>query len=312
MAPAKAAAKSFFLIIVSLLSVDDAFMGEISPESAGRINPARRGGPIDIPSGRFLASRDDVHAGSRGGWDGVRPDRLTVGALLLGALLGLAVLADRLSPQDPIAQDRNASWGAPGRFHPMGTDPLGRDVLARVAHAARAGLLAVAPGALLAVLTAALAVRVASRWPPQGWRGTARGALDRFVLLPSLALALIAAQIVRCDSPASLALLLGFTTWGPLARAALGGGPAAGLPVSRALSHAGWLLVIESILSWLGLGLAAPSPSWGAMVREGLGQPLRGWWAWLFPGAALALSVAAFRMLGGGGLRPPSLFSRHK
>jgi peptide/nickel transport system permease protein len=236
-----------------------------------------------------------------------------VGALLLGALLGLAVLAERLSPQDPITQDRHASWAAPNRFHPMGTDPLGRDVLARVAHAARTGLIASAPGALLAALTALLAVHAAGR-VPRRWRRLAQGALERFTLVPSLAVALIAAQFLHCDSPASLSLLMGFTTWGPLARRGLQPvSPEGRSLVPPALSHAGWLLVIESVLSSLGLGLAAPSPSWGSMVREGLGNPVGGWWAWLFPGAALAMAAAAFRLVGdGAGLRSPSLFSRHE
>ena len=65
----------------------------------------------------------------------------------------------------------------------------------------------------------------------------------------------------------------------------------------------GQIIMLESGLSWLGIGLSIPTPSWGSMIQEGSEQITTNWWIWLFPALALVLIVLAFNVLGDGLLR---------
>ena len=255
-------------------------------------------------------------------------DRMALGALIIGALLGMVALADRISPQDPIQQDLSFSFFSPGEFHPFGTDRLGRDVLARVIHGARvtvpvavfATILATAIGASLGLASGSIG-------------GRADHLLMRLVDLalsfPTLVLLLVLASLYRTDHPIHLILLLGLTTWMPMARlvraealslskrpfveAATGLGAS---PLRRALRHllpnvastilvtatllVGEMMLMESGLSYLGLGVAAPTPSWGDMIRQGMPNLHDAWWVATFPGIVLATAVIAFNLLGDG------------
>ena len=255
-------------------------------------------------------------------------DRLTLGAILLGAVLGIAVLAGLFAPQDPIQQDLTFSLFSPNRFHPLGTDSLGRDILARVAYGSRVSL-AVGTLATLAAALIGLAVGLAA--------GAFGGRVDRILMrgvdlmlaFPTLALLLVLASLFRADNEFALIVLLGLTTWMPVARlvraeslalsrrtfmeaaASLGSTPA-----RRALRHlvpnvtptvliaatlqVGDTMLIESGLSYLGLGVAAPTPSWGDMVRQGMPNLGDAWWVATFPGMALAIAVIAFNLVGDG------------
>jgi peptide/nickel transport system permease protein len=153
--------------------------------------------------------------------------------------------------------------------------------------------------------------------------------VDVMLAFPTLVLLLVLAALFRSDHPATLVVLLGLTTWMPLARlvraetaslAAQGFHEAAvalgASPVRRALRHvtpnllstivitatllAGDVILMESGLSYLGLGVAAPIPTWGDMVREGMQDLAGAWWVPLFPGVALALAVVGFNLVGDG------------
>jgi peptide/nickel transport system permease protein len=60
----------------------------------------------------------------------------------------------------------------------------------------------------------------------------------------------------------------------------------------------GWLIIVESSLSFLGAGIPPPTPSWGSMIAEGRDYLTRAWWVSLFPGLAIALTVLAFNLFG--------------
>lgn len=254
--------------------------------------------------------------------------RLTLGGILLGALLGTATLAGLLAPQDPLHQDLDDSELTPGLDHPLGTDPLGRDVLSRLAYGARVSLGVAAPATLLSSL---LGIVMGLAAGAAGGRidGMVMRFVDLMLAFPTLVLLLVLAALFRFEGMIALVLLLGSTTWMPLARLvrsethALARQPfmeaAAGLGASRArcaLRHLlpnilstvlvaatlliGDLMMMEAGLSYLGLGVAAPTPSWGDMVRQGM-QDLGGtWWVAVFPGLALALSVVGFNLVGEG------------
>jgi peptide/nickel transport system permease protein len=234
-------------------------------------------------------------------------DRLTAGGIILGALIGMAALAGWITPIDPIAQDLTAPFFSPNKFHPMGTDALGRDVLARVLYGTRVSL---AVGTLATLLAALLGSLVGLAV------GTVGGPADRILMrsvdmmlaFPPLVLLLVAATLFRADGTASLVLLLGLTTWMPVARLVR----AEAMSCSRvahnvaptiiiaASLQVGDLMLMESGLSFLGLGMAAPTPSWGGMVREGMQSLGDAWWVAAFPGLVLALAVAGFKLIGYG------------
>ena len=254
--------------------------------------------------------------------------RLVVGGFLLGTVLAMAMLAATFAPRDPLLQDLSAVGLSPGDEHPLGTDGLGRDVLARILYGARISLPVAALAALLSSAIGAGIGLVA---------GTAGSKADRFLMrlvdvmlaFPTLALLLVLAALFRSDHPAALVVLLGLTTWMPLARlvraqasslaqqsffeAAVGLGAS---PMRCALRHvapnvastiviaatllAGDVLLLESGLSYLGLGVAAPTPTWGDMVREGMQDLSGAWWIAAFPGLVLALGVMAFNLVGDG------------
>lgn len=254
--------------------------------------------------------------------------RVFAGALLLGAMIGLAVLAGYISPQDPIQQDLGMSLFAPNRFHPFGTDRLGRDVMSRVAFGARVSL---SVGAAATLLSALLGAGVGLAAGATGGRADRllMRLVDLLLAFPTLALLLVLASLFRTDSVLGLVLLLGLTTWMPVARLVRAQASsvsrqlfmeaAAGLGSSRSRSvlvhlapnvfstlviaatlQVGEIILMESGLSFLGLGVAAPTPSWGDMVRQGMTSLDGAWWVATFPGLTLAMAVIAFNLLGDG------------
>jgi len=254
--------------------------------------------------------------------------RLVLGGFLLGGVLAMALLADTFSPRDPLLQDLSAVSLSPGHGHPLGTDALGRDVLARILHGARISL---PVAALAAILSCAIGAGVGLLAGTSGRRAdrALMRLTDVMLAFPTLALLLTLAALFRSDHPAALVALLGLTTWMPLARLVRAEASslaqrdffeaATGLGASSlrcALRHvapnvvstiivaatllAGDVLLLESGLSYLGLGVAAPTPTWGDMVREGMQDLSGSWWIAAFPGLVLALGVMAFNLVGDG------------
>ncbi|GAA1394330.1 ABC transporter permease [Pseudonocardia kongjuensis] len=228
------------------------------------------------------------------GWgDRVRRP-LQIGAVvLLGALVLLALL-----PLDPTANDLGARFAGPSPEHPLGTDQLGRDMLARLAVGARISvgftLVALALCALIGTLLGVLA----------GWAGRAAGQLfqrtiDVLVAVPAVLIGLVVVA-ASGGAPGLWTLLIAIVVagWTPFARltyqlvvrernreyvegaVAIGAGPARiafrhVLPnlTRPLLSHlclrfANILLTVAG-LSFLGLGPQPPTPEWGAMLAEG-------------------------------------------
>jgi peptide/nickel transport system permease protein len=254
--------------------------------------------------------------------------RIFVGSILLGAMIGLATLAGWVAPQDPIQQDLGMSLFAPNRYHVLGTDRLGRDVMSRVAYGARVSLSVAAAATLLSALLGA-AVGLAAGAAGGRVDGLLMRLTDLALAFPTLALLLVLAALYRVDSVVALVLLLGLTTWMPVARlvraeaaslsrqrfmeaaASLGASPlrrglthlapnVASTVVIAATLQVGEMMLLESGLSFLGLGVAPPTPSWGDMVRQGMPSLDQAWWVSTFPGLALALAVIGFNLLGDG------------
>jgi peptide/nickel transport system permease protein len=248
------------------------------------------------------------------------------GALIVAAMFFLA-LAAPLWGRDPGAIDIASKLLSPTWFHPMGTDDLGRDVLARILYGARISLLvgfvAVGIATLLGIVVGALAGFYG------GWLDAL---LMRFVdiMLCFPTFFLILAVIAFLDpSIWNIMIIIGLTGWMGVARLvraeflslrerdfvlaarALGASdgrlifrhilPNALSPVlvSATLGVAGAILT-ESALSFLGIGVQPPTPSWGNMLIAGKQTLGTAWWLSLFPGLAILFTVLGYNLLGEG------------
>jgi peptide/nickel transport system permease protein len=251
--------------------------------------------------------------------------RLAVFAALPVLLTLIAVLAPWLAPFDPNLPDFNALLAAPDAHHLFGTDQLGRDVLSRVLYAARASLLVGSASVVASLLVgggAGLVAGYAGGWV-DGWLGVATDVLLAF---PAVLLALTLAAVLGPGLP-SITLAIGLANlpiFARLARAqtrvvralgyvearrALGFGPlhilfGTILPniLPPLLTQASLLfamsILIESYLSFLGIGVQPPTPTWGQMLHEGTAFVDQAPWLVWFSGCAITLAVCAFNALG--------------
>jgi peptide/nickel transport system permease protein len=253
------------------------------------------------------------------------------GAVVVLAAVLLATFAPTLSPGDPIKNsllDRLTPpmWAAGGDAkHPLGTDTLGRDVASRLLHGARVSLV-VGFSAVLVAGVLGVTLGLLSGWY-RGWLDDLLMRLgDVQLAFPVLVLA-VAVLAVLGASLGNLIVVLGVTGWITYARIVRGEVLTLRerdfVAAARALgAHDWWILrrhllpnvlppitvvatfsvartiIAEASLSFLGLGIPAPQPSWGAMLDEGRNYITTGWWLALFPGLAILLLVLGINLVG--------------
>jgi peptide/nickel transport system permease protein len=256
-----------------------------------------------------------------------------IGAGLLLLILLAALLAPWLAPHDPYAQDllnRNLPpiWFEKGDWlHPLGTDPLGRDYLSRLLYGARISLLIGASVALISGLIGTTMGMLA------GYFGGKTDLLVTFLVTTRLALPVILVAL------ATVALIggslwvvigvLGLLKWDRFAvvmRSAtqqvrqldyVAAAQAAGASTRRILLgevlpnvlpqlvvvatlEAASAILLESALSFLGLGVQPPLPSWGLMISEAKAYMFFSFWLIAIPGCALAVLIFAINLAGDG------------
>jgi peptide/nickel transport system permease protein len=250
---------------------------------------------------------------------------LAVGVLFVGAVLLLALAGCFFTPYDPLDGDLLARYGAPSARHWFGTDEFGRDVFSRIMAGAGVSvvvsfgtvLFATVAGATLGVLTGYLG----------GWTDRILMILlESLMAFPGLLLALgIMAIIGPSKLGVVLALGLAYTpSVARIARAtvfslrqrdfviasqAMGNSglwtvarhilPNCVAPlVIFATSLFGSALLSESALSFLGLGVPPPAPSWGGMLSDARNSMEQAIWLSLFPGAMISFALLGINMLG--------------
>ena len=248
--------------------------------------------------------------------------------ILLLVLLGCAVLGPSLVPYNPLSTDTAIALHGPSAAHWFGTDQLGRDVLSRVVVATRLDLI-IAFGAVVLSLIMGSVIG--------GIIGYSGGLLDSSVSrvvdvlmafpLFVLAMALVAAlgntvtNVVYATAVINLPFYIRLARaevrvrshMGYIEAARVGGSSHARilrvfllpniLPplVVQASLNLGWAVLNAAGLSFIGLGVRAPTPEWGIMVADGAQFIVSGqWWIVLFPGLALMLAVFCFNLLGDG------------
>ncbi len=261
-------------------------------------------------------------------WRQFRKNQLAVcgGAVVLVMTLA-ALFASALAPYDPGAYDVTQILMPPGLAHWLGTDQIGRDVLSRMLYGARISMAVGFVSVGIAVGVGTLIGTVAAYYG-----GRVDEVLMRFVDLmlnfPRLFLLLTLIALLRPSIWVIMAVI-GLTGWMGLARLvrgeilslkerefvlsarALGARdprimfhhilPNALVPVlvSATLGVAGAILA-ESGLSFLGLGVQPPTPSWGNILIEGKANIEIAWWLSVFPGMAILVTVLAYNLLGEG------------
>ena len=261
-------------------------------------------------------------------WRRFRRNQLALAGGTVVITLGLlALLAPVLAPYDPAAYNVRQILMPPSPAHWLGTDQIGRDVLSRMLYGARISMAVGFISVGIAVLVGTLIGTVAAYYG-----GRVDELLMRFVDLmlnfPRLFLLLTLIALLR-PSIWIIMAVIGLTGWMGLARLvrseilglkerefvvsarALGAPdrrimlrhilPNALVPVlvSATLGVAGAILA-ESGLSFLGLGVQPPTPSWGNILIEGKANIEIAWWLSVFPGLAILVTVLAYNLLGEG------------
>jgi peptide/nickel transport system permease protein len=266
-------------------------------------------------SGR-AASRRATGGGAR---------RARLATLGVGALVACALVGPYLTPWEPNRMELERRLEGPSWSHPLGLDELGRDVASRLLAGARVsvavGLAVVGVAGTLGTLLGAAAGAAGGRWDAALVR-----AIDVFLAFPGILLA-IALVAVLGPALTHVVVALAAIGWVGYARLARGqvlqlkeqefvlAARAAGVPPARlvfrhllpnvlplvivqaSLGLAGAMLA-EASLSFLGLGIQPPTPSWGAMIDAGRSHLLDAPHVTLFPGIAIALSVLSLNFLG--------------
>lgn len=248
----------------------------------------------------------------------------TTAALTL--LIALAVLGPWIAPQDPLASDAAMALRAPSAAHWFGTDQIGRDIFSRVLVATRLDLsIAVAAAALS--LAAGAAIGAATGW----FGGLADAIVGRLVdVLMAFPLFVLAMAIVVAlgNSAPSVVIATGLVNLpfyvrlaraearlrrgaGYVEAARVGGSgewrilrvfvlPGLAAPLAAQASvNLAWAMLNAAGLSFIGLGVRAPTPEWGVMIAEGAQFLISGrWWLSAFPALALALAALTFHLAG--------------
>lgn len=242
------------------------------------------------------------------------------GVLVLGA-----VLAPVLAPYLPDAIDLGARRAAPSAAHWFGTDELGRDVFSRVLFGARVSL---AVGVLSALLASALgtAVGAVAGYAPRWGDALLMRLTDALLAMPRLPLLMIAAVILR-PPIWLLIVLVGVTGWMEAARvvraevlslagrgfveaARAGGATSPGILWRHVLPNAapavavattlavGRSILLESALSFFGVGVQPPAASWGNMLYQAQTAMRSEPWVAVFPGAMIFVAVVIVNVIG--------------
>jgi peptide/nickel transport system permease protein len=261
-----------------------------------------------------------------------RSPLIIVGGVLLVVVMVASAAAPWLAPTDPVKPSFSQRLTPPRALggvsmHPLGTDNLGRDILSRLLYGGRVSLVLAAAAVALAA-SAGVAIGLIA--------GLVGGRLDDIIMrladvqlaFPVIMLAIAIVAVVG-TSPAALVCVLALSGWVLYARTVraavltlretefveaartLGAGtprlivrhilPNTLAPILvLASSQFATMVLLESGLSFLGLGLQPPQPSWGLMLAEGRDYLSNAWWLATLPGAAISLVVLGANLLGDG------------
>ena len=259
--------------------------------------------------------------------------RFVVGACLILLVILVAIFAPVIAPFSPLHQapqfnDQPPFWREPsGTLHILGTDPLGRDVLSRIIYGARVSLIVGSTAVLLAGSLGVLLGLLAGFFGGMVETVIMR-LVDTQLAIPFILLAIVAVALFG-QTLLGLVIILGLTSWLGYARIvrgvvlslkempyveaayALGASPLRTIfkhifpgvwtpVIVVATQQVGAMMIAESSLSFLGIGVPPTVPSWGAMIADGRSYIQLAWWVSTLPGLALLITVLAVYFFGDG------------
>ena len=257
---------------------------------------------------------------------------MAIGGVLLGLVVLASVLAPVLTSYDPVkpsfSQRLAPPWGLGGtRAHVLGTDNLGRDMLARLLYGGRISL-ALAVSAVVMAAVVGVLVGLAASWSGGRTDAAFMRLADVQLAFPVIMLAIAIVAVVGTH-PGALIGVLALSGWVLYARTirahvltvrrleyieaahTLGASdlrivlrhvlPNTVAPILViGSSQFATMVLLESGLSFLGLGIQPPSPSWGSMLAEGRDYLSNAWWLATAPGLVISLVVLGANLLGDG------------
>lgn len=249
------------------------------------------------------------------------------GVIIISLLAVAAIAASFIAPYDPAEINLTQALLAPSATHILGTDSLGRDVFSRMIYGSRISLIIGLVAVGLATLTGLLLGAVAGYYG-----GRIDAVIMRFVdimlCIPTFFLILAVIAMLE-PSIINIMIVIGLTSWMGVARLiraeilslkerefiqaarAIGASdlriilkhliPNGLAPVLvSATLGVGAAILVESSLSFLGIGVQPPTPSWGNILTEGKSTLGIAWWLTVFPGLAILVTVLGYNLLGEG------------
>lgn len=249
------------------------------------------------------------------------------GFVFIAAMIAFAVFAPFIAPCDPSAIDTSSILTAPSRSHILGTDTLGRDIFSRIVYGSRIslsiGFIAVGIAVLIGIFFGSVAGYYGGRIDSVIMRF-----VDIMLCFPAFFLILAVIAILE-PSIFNIMAVIGLTGWMGIARliraeilslkerdfvaaARVMGASDAWIILRHLIPNAigpimvsatlgiGGAILIESALSFLGIGVQPPVPSWGNILMDGKSTLGVAWWLTVFPGLFILFTVLSYNILGEG------------
>ena len=262
----------------------------------------------------------------------LRNPRVLFGVLVVLALVVAAAAAPWLSPNDPLEQDLMNSFQSPGaggggQAHPLGTDSLGRDILSRLIYGARPALIVAFVAAVFAGLLGT-ALGLAAGYFGGRLDAAVSRLVDIWMSFPSVLLCIVLAAVLGAGlhTVVIAIIVIDWTRFCRVVRAetmlqkshdyvasavTIGLGPGrilaseilpnvAPLLLTLFTLEMGIAIVVEAILSFVGLSVSSGMPTWGGIIQEGRLYVNQAWWLMAAPMACIIVAVLGLNALGDG------------
>lgn len=251
--------------------------------------------------------------------------------IIIALLVIMGLFAGQIAPHDPLdstISDTGAPpvWLSGGNWRNiLGADQIGRDLLSRIIHGTRISLM-VASVVLTTGMLVGVTLGIVAGYTGGIWDEIIMRLVDMTYAIPFILVALVAAVIFGASLNLVL-ILLAIFAWPPFARQTRGltlqlrnaeyvlsAKISGASPLRIGIRHilpgvinivvvlatlqVGGLILTESVLSFLGVGIPGPNPAWGSMVSDGRDHIADAWWIAMMPGMAIFLTIFAFNFLG--------------
>lgn len=257
----------------------------------------------------------------------LRNPRVVIGGVVLLLFLLMALLAPVLAPGDPVRQHPQQRLASPSAVFPLGTDEFGRDLLSRLIYGSRVSL-QVAFGSIALAVIAGVTLGLVGGYFGRAWETVTMRLMDVLLAFPPI---LLAIAVVAFLGPGvrNLVIVIGIlytprfarlvhaSTLSERTREYIEAARAMGARAPRILVRAilpnilapiivqvslslGFAILVESGLSFLGIGVRPPNPSWGLMIATGRGYMTQTVWPILWPSLAISFIILACNVLGDG------------